>query len=91
MTDNQNTAPSLTFYLYHAKNISLDSDLGTVVISLQALTPVNDIEYEISLITVTIDLTAKTYSDEDAYDASITYGKKYEMPYCFVVQFLLYE
>ncbi len=80
LTDNQATAPSLTFYLYHAKNISLDANLGTVVVSLQAYTPINEIEYELSLITITIDLSAKTYSDEDAYDASITYGKKYEMP-----------
>ena len=80
LTDNQATAPSLTFYLYHAKNISLDEDLGTVIVSLQAFTPINEIEYDISLITITIDLSAKTYSDEAAYDASITYGKKYEMP-----------
>ena len=31
LTDNQEIAPSFTFYLYHAKNITLDSDLGTVV------------------------------------------------------------
>ncbi len=80
LTDNQATAPSLTFYLYHAKNISLDSDLGTVVVTLQALTPINEIEYDVSLITITIELNAKTYSDQAAYDASITYGKKYEMP-----------
>lgn len=79
-TDNQATAPSLTFYLYHAKNISLEGELGTIVITLQAMVPKNEIEYDVQLITITIDLTARTYTDAASYDASITYGKKYEMP-----------
>ena len=78
--DNQNQAPSLMFYLYHAKNISLDEDLGTVVVSLQALEPKNEIEYDVKLITITITITAVSYTDGNAYDAGITYGKKYEMP-----------
>lgn len=79
-TDSQAKAPSLMFYLYHAKNITLDADLGTVVISLQALTPKNEIEYNVDLITITIDLNARNYSDADSYDASITYDKKYDFP-----------
>lgn len=79
-TDNQQIAPSLMFYLYHAKNISSNQELGTVVITLQALTPKNEIEYEAKLITITIDINTKYYDDADAYDASITYNKKYEMP-----------
>ncbi|MEG1596668.1 MAG: hypothetical protein RR359_00085 [Bacilli bacterium] len=79
-TDNVSTAPSLMFYLYHAKNISLDANLGTVIITLQALTPINQIEYEVSLVTVTIDIMAKSYTDGNYYDSSITYDKKYEMP-----------
>ncbi|MDD3453846.1 MAG: hypothetical protein PHN42_06210, partial [Bacilli bacterium] len=80
LTDNQAAAPTLTFYLYHAKNIDLNANLGSVTVVLQALIPINEIEYDIKLITITIDLTARTYSDDPAYDASITYGKKYEMP-----------
>lgn len=79
-TDNQTVAPSLMFYLYHAKNITSNLELGTVVITLQALTPVNAIEYETQYITITITINTKEYDDEDAYDASITYSKKYEMP-----------
>lgn len=79
-TDNQPKAPSMTFYLYHAKNISLNKDLGTIVITLQALTPKNEIEFDVKLITITISLDARTYTDTASYDASITYGKKYEMP-----------
>ena len=79
-TDSQALAPSLMFYLYHAKNISLNQDLGTVVVTMQARTPINDIEFDVQLITVTIDLVAREYDDGNAYDASITYDKKYEMP-----------
>lgn len=79
-TDNQTVAPSLMFYLYHAKNISADQELGTVIIYLQALEPKNEIEYETQLITIYATIDTKYYDDADAYDASITYGKKYEMP-----------
>ena len=79
-TDSQALAPSLMFYLYHAKNITLNQELGTVVVTLQARTPINEIEYDVQLITVTIDLVARNYDDGNSYDASITYDKKYEMP-----------
>lgn len=79
-TDSQALAPSMMFYLYHAKNISLEADLGTVIVSLQAMTPINEIEYQLDLITITIDINARNYTDGAAYDASITYDKKYEMP-----------
>ena len=84
-TDSQALSPSLMFYFYHAKNISLDQELGTVVVSLEAAEPLNAIEDKISLVTITIDLYAKEYDDGDSYDASISYGKKYEMPTANVV------
>lgn len=79
-TDSQAIVPSLMFYLYHAKNITLNEDLGTAIVSLQVLIPINAIEYKVQLVTVTVNITASNYQDEDAYDASITYDKKYEMP-----------
>ena len=79
-TDSQALSPSLMFYFYHAKNISLEQELGTVVITLEAAEPTSAIDYKISLVTITIDLTAKNFDYGDSYDASISYGKKYEMP-----------
>ena len=84
-TDNQTVAPSIMFYLYHAKNIGSDEELGTVVVTLQSLEPKNEIEYETQLITIRITIDTKNYNDDDAYDASITYTKKYEMPSATVV------
>ena len=79
-TDSQSLAPSFMFYLYHAKDISLDEQLGTVVITMQAMVPTNEVEYEIKLITVTVNIDAKSFDIGDCYDASISYDKKYEMP-----------
>ena len=79
-TDNTHTSPSLTFYLYHAKNITDNRDLGAVTLSLQSMRPVNEYEWDVDLINITIYLDEQNYTDDDAYDASITYGRKYEMP-----------
>ena len=79
-TDSQKLAPSLMFYLYHAKNMNLDEELGSVIITLEALVPKNEIEYEPHLITITVNIEAVNYDDGNAYDASITYGRKYSMP-----------
>ena len=78
-TDSRQLPPSLMFYLYHAKNISRIGRFGTVVMTLQAAIPKNEIDYDIKFITVTINLSAVN-ADSDSYDASITYDKKYEMP-----------
>ena len=79
-TDSRKLAPSLMFYLYHAKNINSEGKLGTVVLTLRADIPKNAIDYDIKFITVTINLVAKKYDDADSYDASITYDKRYDMP-----------
>ena len=80
LTSSDPGAPNLAFYLYHAKNIEMEGDLGTVVISLEATSPKNGYEVEINYVTIKINIEAITYSDGDHYDASITYGKKYSMP-----------
>ncbi len=79
-TDNQSLAPNMMFYLYHAKNISPDLKFGSVVISLQALVPKDEVEYESKLVTITVTINSVEILDGDAYDASITYSKKYDLP-----------
>ena len=79
LTDNRSIAPSMMFYLYHAKNITSQGPLGTVVVTMQAAIPKNQIDDDIKFITITIHLTSVN-ADADSYDASITYDKKYEMP-----------
>lgn len=80
LTDSQPVAPSLMFYLYHAKNVLISQSLGTVIITLQALEPISPIEYEVKYITITVEMEAKNYEDGNSYDAAITYDKKYDLP-----------
>ena len=79
LTDNRSLAPSMMFYLYHAKNITSQGPLGTVVVMMQAAIPKNAIDDDIKFVTITIHLTSIN-TEADSYDASITYDKKYEMP-----------
>ena len=80
VTDSKKIAPSLMFYLYHAKNISRETEVGTVVIMMQSAVPTSAIDYRIQLVTITVTIEARKYTDADAYDAAITYDKRYEMP-----------
>ena len=81
-TDSRKLAPTLMFYSYHTKNFDRpnDDDMGSGIITIQVTIPKNAIEYDIKFLTITVQLTAKSYGNEAAYDASITYDKKYEMP-----------
>lgn len=80
MTDSQVVEPNLMFYLYHAKNITSNLELGTIVISMQAIVPRNDLEYDTYRINIEVSIRTKEYNEDAVYDASITYSKKYEMP-----------
>ncbi len=80
LTDNKQMPPSLMFYLYHAKNITRNGNIGDGIISVQASIPRNAVEDEIKFINITVHMKARDFGDGDSYDASITYDKKYEMP-----------
>ena len=79
-TDSQPVAPSLMFYLYYPKNITREGDIGSVLITLQSAEPLNEIEFEYNIVTITVNIVAKNYDDGNSYDASITYDKHYSMP-----------
>ena len=80
LTSSDTGAPNLMFYLYYAKNIEKQGELGKVVIQMQSSTPKNGYESDIKFITITINIKARDWTDGNNYDASITYGKKYSMP-----------
>ena len=79
-TDSQTVIPTMMFYLYHSKNVTADSDVGSVLITLMSATPLNEIEYEYNYVTITVNIVTRNYDNGNEYDASITYDKKYEMP-----------
>ena len=80
LTNSEAGAASLMFYLYHAKNIEMQGDLGTLKITMEAITPKNGYEVDMKIVTIIINIIAQDHNDGDQYDASITYGKKYTMP-----------
>ena len=47
---------------------------------MQSAVPTSAIDYRIQLVTITVTIEARKYTDADAYDAAITYDKRYEMP-----------
>ena len=74
--DNTSYAPTLNFCFYHSKNISLARELGDVKIRLQVLTPVDELNYDISYVDINITLTAALYQNS-FYEAAITPGQEF--------------
>lgn len=77
-SENSDSAPSLLFYLYHSKNISISREIGTVVISLQTVTPVDELNDKIGRVNINVALSSALFSD-DKYEGAMTSGEKYEM------------
>lgn len=74
--DNTSYAPTLNFCFYHSKNITLARELGDVKIRLQVLTPVDELNYDISYVDINITLTAALYQNS-FYEAAITPGQEF--------------
>lgn len=74
--DNSTFTPTLNFCLYHSANISVEKLLGDVKIRLQALVPVDDLNYAIKYIDINITMSTALYQD-DYYEAAITPGEEY--------------
>ncbi len=74
--ENSSTVPSLLFYLYHSKNITLNREIGTVVISLLAIKPIDDLNNEVTRVNINITLSSALYSDND-YEGAMAAGEKY--------------
>lgn len=74
--DNSTFTPSFNFCLFHSANITEEKLLGDVRIRLQAMIPVDDLNYKISYIDIIITMTTALYQDE-FYEAAITPGEEY--------------
>lgn len=77
-SENSSAVPSFIFYLYHSKNLSLEREIGTVVISMIAITPIDDLNNEITRININVTLNSALYSD-DVYEGAMTSGEKYDL------------
>jgi hypothetical protein len=76
--ENSTVVPSFVFYLYHSKNISTSGDMGTVVISLIAVTPIDDLNNKVERININVTLNRALYATNE-YEGTIAPGKQYEL------------
>lgn len=74
--ENSTSVSSFIFYLYHSKNLELQRELGTVVISLVAITPIDDLNNEVTRININVTLNTALYNTND-YEAAMTPGEQY--------------
>lgn len=76
--ENSNSILSLLFYLYHSKNLGTEGKLGSVSISLLAMTKVDDLTSETERLVINVDLSRALYATND-YEGAITAGKQYSL------------
>ena len=77
-SENSTAISSLLFYLYHSKNITLARNIGTVVISLQTVTPIDALNDEVNRVNIEVTLTSALYNS-DEYEGAMTSGEKYDL------------
>lgn len=76
--ENSSGVPTLLFYLYHSKNLQTSGEMGTGVISLVAIIPIDDLNNEVKRININVTLNRALYQSNE-YEGTISSGKKYEM------------
>ena len=74
--DNSTYTPTLNLCLYHSQNITEKRNLGDIRIRIQVLTPIDDLNYEISWIDIVINIASNLFQD-DFYEGAITPGQKF--------------
>ncbi len=76
--DNSPSTPSLTFCFYHSQNLTQKQELGNVRIRFQVLTPIDDLNYEITYMDININLLTALFQD-NYYEAAISPGEEFNL------------
>ena len=76
--ENSNNVPTMLFYLYHSKNISEEKELGTVRISIMAITKTSALESKIRRLVINVNMSTALFQT-DEYEGAMTPGDKYEL------------
>lgn len=77
-SENSNSTPILNFYLYHSQNLSIQRELGTVVIAFTAIRQIDDLNKEMKNVLIYVNMDTALYQDW-YYESAITPGEKYEL------------
>ena len=64
--------------MYHSKNLTEQKELGTVVISLLEIKPIDEINNEVTRININVTINTALYSNNE-YEGAMTSGEKYDL------------
>lgn len=76
--ENSTAAPSMLFYLYHSKNITEEKSLGTVRISVMAITKLNALSNEVKRLVINVNMSTALFQTVE-YEGAMTPGDKYDL------------
>ncbi len=76
--ENTNNVPNLLFYLYHSKNLGSTDTMGSVEITLLAVTKIDDLNSVTKRIKIKVNMSRVIYNTND-YEGAITSGRNYSM------------
>ncbi len=76
--DSTNAVPTFLFYLHHSKNITIEEDLGTVRISMIAVTKIDALKNEIKRLVINVNMSTALFQTNE-YEGTMTPGDKYEL------------
>ena len=77
-SENSNVTPSFLFYLYHSKNLQTDGSMGTCIISILVVTPIDDLTNKVKRINFNVTISRAIYDSEE-YEGAMMPGRQYEM------------
>ena len=76
--ENSTVVPTMLFYLYHSKNITETKDLGTVRITIKAITKINALSSEVERLVVNVNMSTALFQTTE-YEGAMTPGDKYDL------------
>ena len=76
--ENSPVVPTFLFNLYHSKNLTAAGNVGTVVISLVAIRPIDDLNNEVKRVNINVNITRELYSANE-YEGAMTSGEEHNM------------
>ena len=75
---NSGVVPSLLIYLYHAKNLYTEGEMGSVHVQMLSTTQISPLLKETKRLNIKINISRSLF-DTLSYEGSMTPGRKYEM------------
>lgn len=76
--ENSTSVPSLLFYLYHSKNLTETEKLGSVQISVMAVTRIDALTVETERLIINVNISSALFQTNE-YEGSMTAGREYSL------------